>query len=141
MKDLKQRMTSQEGTVLSVRDRFDDMEGHVKEVLDKMEQAEENGFGGGISEEQVDAKIDSKYSMIIDQLETAIKSATQDEEEFKRAANDLQGMVKKMQMGKADKHEMAMVKEKMMIDGRLREQVDTLRVLTDMKMTKEDAQH
>ena len=29
-------------------------------------------------------------------------------------------MVKKMQMGKADKHEMAMVKEKMMIDGRLR---------------------
>ena len=35
---------------------------------------------------------------------------------------------------------MAMVKEKMMIDGRLREQVDTLRVLTDMKMTKEDAQ-
>ena len=140
MKDLKQRMTSQEGTVLSVRDRFDDMEGHVKEVLDKMEQAEENGFGGGISEEQVDAKIDSKYSMIIDQLETAIKSATQDEEEFKRVANDLQGMVKKMQMGKADKHEMAMVKEKMMIDGRLREQVDTLRVLTDMKMTKEDAQ-
>ena len=42
MKDLNQRMTSQEGTVLSVRDRFDDMEGNVKEVLDKMEQAEEN---------------------------------------------------------------------------------------------------
>jgi predicted nucleic acid-binding Zn-ribbon protein len=140
MKDLNQRMTSQEGTVLSVRDRFDDMEGNVKEVLDKMEQAEENGFGGGISEDDVDAKIESKYSMIVDQLETAIKSATQDEEEFKRVANDLQGMVKKMQMGKADKHEMAMVKEKMMIDGRLREQVDTLRVLTDMKMTKEDAQ-
>ena len=36
-----------------------------------------------------------------------------------------------MQMNKADKHEMAAVKERQMIDGRVREQVDTLRVLTE----------
>ena len=139
--ELDKRMTGQEGTVLDVRDKFDVMEESVREVLSKFEAAEESGgFGGGISSEDVDAKIDAKYTLIVDQLETAISSATQDEEEFKRVANDLQNMVRKMQMGKADKHEMAAVKERMMIDGRVREQVDTLRVLTDMKMTKEEAQ-
>ena len=139
--ELDKRMIGQEGKVLDVRDRFDAMENSIKDVLAKFEDAEANGgFGGGITEEDVDAKIDSKYTLIVDQLESAITSATQDEEEFKRVANDLQDMVRKMQMNKADKHEMAAVKERQMIDGRVREQVDTLRVLTDMKMTKEEAQ-
>ena len=76
--------------------------------------------------------------MIVDQLESAIRSATEDEDEFRRIANDLQDMVRKMQMGKADKREMAEVREKLMVDSRLREQVDTLRVLSDMKVSHEE---
>ncbi len=109
----------------------------VDELYDGLEAGT---LGGGITPEEVEEKIEAKYTLIVDQLESAIRSATEDEDEFRRIANDLQDMVRKMQMGKADKREMAEVREKLMVDGRLREQVDTLRVLSDMKVSHEEAE-
>jgi len=117
--------------------RVDDNAKKVDEIFSGIETG---SLGGGMKEEEVDEKIELKYSMIVDQLESAISSATEDEDEFRRIANDLQDMVRKMQMGKADKREMAEVREKLMVDGRLREQVDTLRVLSDMKVSHEEAE-
>ena len=117
--------------------RVDENASKVDEIFTGIETG---ALGGGIQEEEVDEKIEEKYSMIVDQLENAIRSATEDEDEFRRIANDLQDMVRKMQMGKADKREMAEVREKLMVDGRLREQVDTLRVLSDMKVSHEEAE-
>ena len=111
------------------------------EKVDELYDGLESGtLGGGITPEEVEEKIEAKYTLIVDQLESAIRSATEDEDEFRRIANDLQDMVRKMQMGKADKREMAEVREKLMVDGRLREQVDTLRVLSDMKVSHEEAE-
>jgi len=117
--------------------RVDENGRKVDEIFDGIESGT---MGGGIDAEEVDEKIEAKYSLIVDQLESAIRSATEDEDEFRRIANDLQDMVRKMQMGKADKREMAEVREKLMVDGRLREQVDTLRVLSDMKVSHEEAE-
>jgi cell division septum initiation protein DivIVA len=117
--------------------RVDENGKNVDEILEGIQSGT---IGGGIDAEEVDEKIEKKYSLIVDQLESAIRSATEDEDEFRRIANDLQDMVRKMQMGKADKREMAEVREKLMVDGRLREQVDTLRVLSDMKVSHEEAE-
>jgi cell division septum initiation protein DivIVA len=117
--------------------RVDDNGKKVDEIFEGIQSGT---LGGGIDAEEVDEKIEEKYSLIVDQLESAIRSATEDEDEFRRIANDLQDMVRKMQMGKADKREMAEVREKLMVDGRLREQVDTLRVLSDMKVSHDEAE-
>ena len=117
----------------------DRVDKNAQRVDELYEGIEDGTIGGGITPEEVDEKIGEKYALIVDQLESAIRSATEDEDEFRRIANDLQDMVRKMQMGKADKREMAEVREKLMVDSRLREQVDTLRVLSDMKVSHEEA--
>eukprot|EP00946_MAST-07B_sp_MAST-7B-sp1_P002011 g2011.t1 len=138
---LAQGMTDQLDHASSEIDRMADrVDKNALRVDELYEGIEDGTIGGGITPEEVDEKIGEKYAMIVDQLESAIRSATEDEDEFRRIANDLQDMVRKMQMGKADKREMAEVREKLMVDSRLREQVDTLRVLSDMKVSHEEAE-
>ena len=140
-KTLNSRMTGQEGQLLDVRDRMDGIDQALAAERERIDAVfdGEGGVGGGLSEEEVDQKIDARYTVIVEQLEEAIRSATEDEDEFRRIANDLQMMMKKMQIGKADNREVAELKERVMVDSRMREQVDHLKSLTDMKISRDEA--
>ena len=134
-------MTQQEGQILDVRDRLDAVDSALeaeKERIDAVFDGE-GGIGGGLSSEEVDQKIDAKYTVIVEQLEEAIRSATEDEDEFRRIARS-QMMMKKMQIGKADR-EVAELKERVMVDSRMREQVHNLKLLIDMKISRDEARN
>ncbi|RHY29830.1 hypothetical protein DYB32_004825 [Aphanomyces invadans] len=106
---------------------------------------------------KVDLIIESKYEEIIEQLQKAMTAISDDEDEFKRNCRDLQDLVQNLAASKADKkyHErrrlavvvddsgvcgrdLLEVKEQVLYDSRVRQQVENLRAFIDLKMNRED---
>ncbi|KDO34931.1 hypothetical protein SPRG_00993 [Saprolegnia parasitica CBS 223.65] len=87
---------------------------------------------------KVDLIIESKYEEIIEQLQKAMSAINEDEDEFKRNCRDLQDLVQNLSASKADKKDLLEVKEQVLYDSRVRQQVENLRAFIDLKMNKED---
>ncbi|OQS07419.1 hypothetical protein THRCLA_00575 [Thraustotheca clavata] len=87
---------------------------------------------------KVDLIIESKYEEIIEQLQKAMSAINEDEDEFKRNCSDLQDLVQNLTASKADKKDLLEVKEQVLYDSRVRQQVENLRAFIDLKMNKED---
>jgi hypothetical protein len=87
---------------------------------------------------RVDEKIESKYEEIIDHLQSALSGAGDDEDEFKRISLELQEICQNLTTTKADKRDLLEVKEQVLFDSRVREQVEQLRDFIDQKINKED---
>ncbi|ETW06314.1 hypothetical protein H310_02598 [Aphanomyces invadans] len=87
---------------------------------------------------KVDLIIESKYEEIIEQLQKAMTAISDDEDEFKRNCRDLQDLVQNLAASKADKKDLLEVKEQVLYDSRVRQQVENLRAFIDLKMNRED---
>ncbi|KAF0750793.1 hypothetical protein AaE_006588 [Aphanomyces astaci] len=87
---------------------------------------------------KVDLIIESKYEEIIEQLQKAMTAISEDEDEFKRNCRDLQDLVQNLSASKADKKDLLEVKEQVLYDSRVRQQVENLRAFIDLKMNRED---
>ncbi|KAF0687595.1 Aste57867_20714 [Aphanomyces stellatus] len=87
---------------------------------------------------KVDLIIESKYEEIIEQLQKAMTAISEDEDEFKRNCRDLQDLVQNLSSSKADKKDLLEVKEQVLYDSRVRQQVENLRAFIDLKMNRED---
>ncbi|KAF1333658.1 hypothetical protein FI667_g2489, partial [Globisporangium splendens] len=87
---------------------------------------------------RVDEAIESKYEEICNQLDKALASVLGEEDEFKRVSQELQQLVTHLSESKADKKELLEVKEQVLYDSRVRQQVENLRSLIDLKMNRDD---
>ncbi|GLD93350.1 hypothetical protein PINS_up001942 [Pythium insidiosum] len=87
---------------------------------------------------KVDEVIESKYEEICNQLDKALASVIGEEDEFKRVSQELQHLVTHLSDSKADKKELLEVKEQVLYDSRVRQQVENLRAFIDLKMNRED---
>ncbi|KAJ0400969.1 hypothetical protein P43SY_008772 [Pythium insidiosum] len=87
---------------------------------------------------KVDEVIESKYEEICNQLDKALASVIGEEDEFKRVSQELQHLVTHLSESKADKKELLEVKEQVLYDSRVRQQVENLRAFIDLKMNRED---
>uniref|UniRef100_K3WHL5 Uncharacterized protein n=1 Tax=Globisporangium ultimum (strain ATCC 200006 / CBS 805.95 / DAOM BR144) TaxID=431595 RepID=K3WHL5_GLOUD len=87
---------------------------------------------------RVDEAIESKYEEICNQLDKALASVLGEEDEFKRVSQELQQLVTHLSESKADKKELLEVKEQVLYDSRVRQQVENLRSFIDLKMNRDD---
>ncbi|RLN50156.1 hypothetical protein BBJ29_005267 [Phytophthora kernoviae] len=87
---------------------------------------------------RVDEIIESKYEEICNQLDKALASVLGEEDEFKRASQELQQLVTHLSESKADKKDLLEVKEQVLYDSRVRQQVENLRSFIDLKMNRDD---
>lgn len=87
---------------------------------------------------RVDEAIESKYEEICNQLDKALASVIGEEDEFKRVSQELQQLVTHLSESKADKKDLLEVKEQVLYDSRVRQQVENLRSFIDLKMNRED---
>ncbi|EGZ29440.1 hypothetical protein PHYSODRAFT_309797 [Phytophthora sojae] len=87
---------------------------------------------------RVDEIIESKYEEICNQLDKALASVLGEEDEFKRASQELQQLVTHLSESKADKKDLLEVKEQVLYDSRVRQQVENLRSFIDIKMNRDD---
>lgn len=95
--------------------------------------------------EKADAKkitevIEMKYDEIVEHLQLAISAATDDEDEFKRVAGELRGMVKDLMLNKADRVDMIRLKELVYADNALREDVAHMKITMSSKLEREDVE-
>jgi hypothetical protein len=87
---------------------------------------------------KVDEIIEAKYEEICNQLDKALASVIGEEDEFKRVSQELQQLVTHLSESKADKKELLEVKEQVLYDSRVRQQVENLRAFIDLKMNRDD---
>lgn len=87
---------------------------------------------------RVEEMIATKYEELCSQLDKALASVLEEEEEFKRASQDLQQLVTHLSESKADKKDLLEVKEQVLYDSRVRQQVENLRSFIDLKMNRDD---
>lgn len=87
---------------------------------------------------RVDEAIESKYEEICNQLDKALASVVGEEDEFKRVSQELQQLVTHLSESKADKKELLEIKEQVLYDSRVRQQVENLRSFIDLKMNRDD---
>ena len=127
--ELTSRMEAQLGTAMTMLDK-------TQNSLQQME----NVVARKCDTEEVDQKIEVKYDEIIDHLQAAINSAAEDEDDFKKAAAELQETCKQLQNTKANKSDIQEMKERMMLDSKLGEEVENLRQFLDEKLGREEAQ-
>lgn len=123
MADLEARIAESTKGVKSVTLGMDELKEQMLEKCDKS---------------RVDEKIEAKYEEIIDHLQAALSSAGDDEDEFKRVSMELQEICQQLSTTKADKRDLLEVKEQVLFDSRVREQVEQLREYIDQKMDKDD---
>jgi len=123
MADLEARISESTKGVKNATIMVDDLKEQMLEKCDKG---------------HVDEKIEAKYEEIIDHLQSALSSAGEDEDEFKRVSMELQEICQQLASTKADKRDLLEVKEQVLFDSRVREQVEQLREFVDLKMNKDD---
>lgn len=87
---------------------------------------------------RVDEAIESKYEEICNQLDKALASVIGEEDEFKRVSQELQQLVTHLSESKADKKDLLEIKEQVLYDSRVRQQVENLRSFIDLKMNRDD---
>jgi hypothetical protein len=93
--------------------------------------------------EKADAKkitevIETKYDEIVGHLQVAISSACDEEDEFKRVAEELRGMVKDLMLNKADRADLLRMSERIAADKAIREDVSVMKLqLADLVGRKE----
>jgi len=83
--------------------------------------------------EKADAKkitevIENKYDEIVGHLQVAISSACDEEDEFKRVADELRGMVKDLMINKADRSDILRLSEKIAADKTIRDDVSMIKI-------------
>ncbi len=84
----------------------------------------------------VDAKVEVRFDEVINQLEKAIETAGADEEEFKRAARELQDTCSLLNSSKANQADVVEIKKKLELDSRVAEQVQRLQKFMDDKLDR-----
>ncbi|CAK4414254.1 unnamed protein product [Aphanomyces euteiches] len=134
IKDASEKFTKQSRGIAEMmneaRKALDDNTSAVEEVqralIDKADRV------------KVDLIIESKYEEIIEQLQKAMTAISDDEDEFKRNCRDLQDLVQNLSASKADKKDLLEIKEQVLYDSRVRQQVENLRAFIDLKMNRED---
>lgn len=82
--------------------------------------------------------IETKYEEICNQLDKALSAVIGEEDEFKRVSQELQQLVTHLSESKADKKDLLEVKEQVLYDSRVRQQVENLRSFIDLKMNRDD---
>lgn len=87
----------------------------------------------------VDSKIEVKFDEVIDELDKAIASAGADEEEFKKAAQELQEMCALLSQSKANQSDVTDIYKRLELDSRMRDKVATLQGLVEAKLGREEA--
>jgi hypothetical protein len=87
--------------------------------------------------DKVDEKIERKYEEIIEHLQSALSSANEDEDEFKRVCTQLQDMCNSLSNNKADRKELLEIKEQVLFDSRMKDQVENMKKFLDSRVTKE----
>ncbi|TMW55902.1 hypothetical protein Poli38472_008550 [Pythium oligandrum] len=87
---------------------------------------------------KVDEVIETKYEEICNQLDKALAAVIGEEDEFKRVSQELQQLVTHLGDSKADKKDLLEVKEQVLYDSRVRQQVENLRAFIDLKMNRDD---
>ncbi|GBG32636.1 Hypothetical Protein FCC1311_088612 [Hondaea fermentalgiana] len=87
----------------------------------------------------VDSKIEVKFDEVIEELDRAIASAGADEEEFKRAAQELQDMCTTLSQSKADQSEVLDIRKKLELDARMRDKVEMLQKYMEDKLSRAEA--
>jgi hypothetical protein len=87
--------------------------------------------------DKVDEKIERKYEEIIEHLQSALSSANEDEDEFKRVCAQLQDMCNSLSNNKADKKELLEIKEQVLFDSRMKDQVENMKKFLDSRVTKD----
>lgn len=116
--------------MLETRRTLDDNTCAVEDVqrllLDKADRA------------RVDEAIESKYEEICHQIDKALAAVLGEEDEFKRVSQELQQLVTHLGETKADRRELLEVKEQVLYDSRVRQQVENLRAFIDLKMNRDD---
>lgn len=134
LRDCSERMAKQgrnvQEMILETRRTLDDNTCAVEDVqrllLDKADR------------KRVDEAIESKYEEICNQLDKALASVIGEEDEFKRVSAELQQLVTHLSESKADKKDLLEVKEQVLYDSRVRQQVENLRSFIDLKMNRDD---
>ncbi|KAG7385593.1 Dipeptidyl peptidase 2 [Phytophthora pseudosyringae] len=134
LRDCTEKMTKQgrnvQDMMLETRRTLDDNTCAVEDVqrllLEKADRT------------RVDEIIESKYEEICNQLDKALASVLGEEDEFKRASQELQQLVTHLSESKADKKDLLEVKEQVLYDSRVRQQVENLRSFIDIKMNRDD---
>lgn len=116
--------------MLETRRTLDDNTCAVEDVqrllLDKADRA------------RVDEIIETKYEEICHQIDKALAGVLGEEDEFKRVSQELQQLITHLSESKADKRDLLEVKEQVLYDSRVRQQVENLRSFIDLKMNRED---
>jgi hypothetical protein len=116
--------------MLETRRTLDDNTCAVEDVqrllLDKADRA------------RVDEAIETKYEEICHQIDKALAAVLGEEDEFKRVSQELQQLVTHLGETKADRRELLEVKEQVLYDSRVRQQVENLRAFIDLKMNRDD---
>lgn len=87
----------------------------------------------------VDSKIEVKFDEVIEELDKAIASAGADEEEFKRAAQELQDMCSTLSQSKADQSEVLDIRKRLELDARMRDKVELLQKYMEEKLSRTEA--
>ncbi|KAL7680042.1 hypothetical protein Plhal304r1_c070g0158701 [Plasmopara halstedii] len=82
--------------------------------------------------------IETKYEEMCSQLDKALTNVLEEEEEYKRVSQELQQLVTHLSESKADKQDLLEVKEQVLYDSRVRQQVENLRSFIDLKMNRDD---
>lgn len=90
------------------------------------------------NKEEVEEVIEEKYEEIIEHLQSALSSAADDEAEFKRVARELQDIIQQLNNSKADKQDLVSIKEQLLYDSRLSQQLEQLRLFVEQKADKEE---
>jgi hypothetical protein len=124
MADLEARIAESTRGVMNIGSIVDDLKEQMLEKCDKS---------------RVDEKIEGKYEEIIDHLQAALSSAGDDEDEFKRVSMELQEICQQLSSSKADKRDLLELKEQVLFDSRVREQVEQLKEFLEEKMDTAEA--
>eukprot|EP00941_MAST-03F_sp_MAST-3F-sp1_P003338 g3338.t1 len=82
--------------------------------------------------------IEMKYDEIVEHLQLAISAATDDEDEFKRVAGELRGMVKDLMLNKSDRVEVMRLKEMLVADNTMREDMAHIKIAFGEKMDRKE---
>ncbi|TYZ63080.1 hypothetical protein PybrP1_011768 [[Pythium] brassicae (nom. inval.)] len=134
LRDCSDRMTKQgknvQEMILETRRTLDDNTCAVEDVQRALlEKADRK---------RVDEAIESKYEEICNQLDKALASVIGEEDEFKRVSQELQQLVTHLSESKADRKDLLEIKEQVLYDSRVRQQVENLRSFIDLKMNRDD---
>lgn len=109
-----------------LEENTDHLEQVERQLLDKADRVKMNEM------------IESKYQEIIDHLQKALSSITDDEDEFKRISKELQELVQHLNASKADKKDVLEIKEQVVYDAKIRQQVEHLRSFVDLKVNRDE---